>query len=464
MAADGGALKIEGARYALTLDPRRRVVADATVVVDGGRITFVGTADDARAITTQRTIDARGCVLAPAFVNGHMHISYAHAVRGLFPDDFVGRERLREVFRLQSAMTEEEEYWTSLLAVIELVRSGTLTFVDPGSTRFIDACLQVYADSGCRVITGTTVIDQQSDLALPQYPTDEALARTSAFIRMYHGRLDGRLHAWAMPFSSDTCSTDLLRGSKRLADELGTGMTIHHNGGLTAALAHGMTIHHNGGLTSALAEHGVLGPNVLLAHVAGIDDTEVEAIASSGASVVICPSTSLKEGSGLGRRKLPELLLRGVPVALGADSANSSNYLDAVRMMNAAALGFKDGRLDVHVVPAEQALEMATLVGATALGLESEIGSIEVGKTADLVLFDTRRAEWSALLDPVNNLIYNADGRSVRTVLARGSVVVDEGRVTFADEAKVADRVQELGERLLARTGTRVNRGRWPIV
>jgi len=203
---------------------------------------------------------------------------------------------------------------------------------------------------------------------------------------------------------------------------------------------------------------------VLLAHASGIDDAEVEVIARTQASVVMCPSTALKEGSGLGQRKLPELLALGVNVALGSDSANSSNYLDAVRMMNAAALGFKDGRRDVRVVRAEQALEMATLLGARALGLEHEIGSIEVDKKADLVLFDARRAEWRALLDPVNNLVYSADGRSVRSVVANGRVVVDEGRVVFADEAKVADRVQELGEQLLARTGTRINRGRWPVV
>ena len=440
-------LKIEGARYAITVDARRRVIEDASVVVDGGRITHVGKAEELRDVAAERTIDATGGVLTPAFVNGHMHISYAHAVRGLFPDDFVGRDRLREVFRLQSAMTEEEEYWTSLLAVIELTRSGTLTFVDPGSTRYLDACLQVYAEAGCRVVTGTTVIDLDSDLALPRCPTAEALARTDGFIRAYDRRLQGRLRAWAMPFSSDTASSDLLRGCKRLADTHGTGMTIHHNGGSTRMLE----------------EVGALGSNVLLAHAAGIEDSEVEAIARTGASVVMCPSTSLKEGSGLGKRKLPELLARGVAVALGADSANSSNYLDAVRMMNAAALGFKDGRLDVHVVPAEQAVEMATLIGARALGLESDTGSIEVGKSADLVLFETRRAEWRALLDPVNNLIYSADGRSVRTVVAGGRVVVDEGRVVFADEAAVADRVQELGEGLLARTRTRVNSGRWPV-
>ena len=447
MAQASPSLKIARAKYVITLDSVRRVLEDGSVVVEGGRITHVGKAAELEDVPAKRTVDASGGVVTPAFVNGHMHISYAHAVRGLFPDDFVGRERLREVFRLQSAMTEEEEYWTSLLALIELVRSGTVTLVDPGSTQYVDACLQAYTDSGCRVVTGACVTDVPSDLALPLYSTGEAVSRTEAFIRTYDGRLDGRLHAWAMPFSSDTCSAELLRGVKRVADEHGTWMTIHHSAGTTRDLV----------------DNVILGRNVLLAHAAGINDTEVELIASAGASVVMCPSTTLKEGSGLGRRKLPELLERGVAVGLGADSANSSNFLDGVRMMNAAALGFKDGRLDVHVVPAEQALEMATLVGARALGLDNEIGSIEVGKKADLVVFDARRAEWRALLDPVNNLVYAADGRSVRTVVADGRVVVDDGRALFADEARVSDRVQELGEALLVRTGTDINRGRWPI-
>jgi 5-methylthioadenosine/S-adenosylhomocysteine deaminase len=449
-----GSLKIEGVSFIVTVDPGRRVIQDGSVVVQGQRITHVGKADALRNMPAERTIDATGGVLTPAFVNGHIHISYAHAVRGLFPDDFVGRERLREVFRLQRAMTEEEEYWTSLLAVIELLRSGTVSFVDPGSTKHLDACLQVYADSGCRVVTGLSLIDQASDLELPHYTTDEALRRTEAFIRKYDHRLEDRVRAWAMPFSTDTCSQELLAGARHLADIYGTGATIHHAGG---APVDGRRP------TEYLEEIGALGPNVLLAHAGGIDDVEVEVIARSKASVVMCPSTALKEGSGLGQRKLPELLALGVNVALGTDSANSSNYLDAVRMMNAAAVGFKDGRRDVRLVSAEQALEMATLFGARALGMEHEIGSVEVGKRADLVLFDARRAEWRALLDPVNNLVYSADGRSVRTVVANGRVVVDERRVLFADEAQVSDRVQALGEELLARTGTIVNRGRWPL-
>ncbi len=291
-------LKLEGAEFAITLDAQRRIIRDATVVIDGTRITHIGKQSELHNIPAERTIDASGCVLLPAFVNGHMHISYAHAVRGIFPDDIAGRIRLREVFRLQSAMSEEEEYWTSLLAIIELVKSGTLTFVDPGSTKYVDACLQAYAESGCCVITGTCVTDQPVDLELPCFSTPEAVDKSRKFIAKYDGHLKGRVRAWAMPFSPDTCSTELLRDSKRVADELGTWMTFHHVGGTTAQLE----------------SNGVLGPNVLLAHASGIDDGEVDIIARTGATVVMCPSTTLKEGSGIGRRKLPELLAHGVAV------------------------------------------------------------------------------------------------------------------------------------------------------
>jgi cytosine/adenosine deaminase-related metal-dependent hydrolase len=132
--------------------------------------------------------------------------------------------------------------------------------------------------------------------------------------------------------------------------------------------------------------------------------------------------------------------------------------------MNMAAIQYKDARQDLKQIPAETALEMATLLGARALGLGDELGSIEPGKRADLVLFDTQRPEWQALFNPINNLVYNADGRSVHTVIVDGSVVVDAYRQSFVDEGRLFARVQELGERLLARTGVTLPRSRWPIV
>jgi len=454
-------LKIENAQYVVTLDGGRRIIRDASIVVEGGRIARVGKAAELAAVGADRVIDATRLLVTPGFVNGHMHISYAHAVRGIFPDEQASP--LVHVFALQGAMTEEEEYLTTLLGLVELLKNGTVCFVDPGSTKFPDACLQAYEDSGIRVMLGECVTDGLAPFKLPLYATQEAVARTAAFLKKWHGRLQGRMRAWAMPFSLDTCSAELLQGCKRLADEHGTSLTLHHNSGPKAiqdSLArHGLRP------TEILESLGVLGPNMLLAHALGIDEAEIDCVARTRAGVVMCPVTAAKSGRGVAAHgRMPELLARGVKVALGCDSPNNSNHLDMVRTMNMAAIQYKDARQDLRQIPAEAALEMATLLGAQALGVGDQQGSIEPGKRADFVMFDTARPEWQAMFNPVNNLVYNADGRSVHTVVVDGRVVVEDHRQSFVDEVRLFGKVQEIGERLQARTGITFPRGRWPIV
>jgi 5-methylthioadenosine/S-adenosylhomocysteine deaminase len=454
-------LKIENARFLVTVDQQRRIIRDGSVLVEGQRIGRVGKAAELADVGADRVIDARHFVVTPGFFNGHMHISYAHAVRGIFPDDV--ENRLAHVFNLQAAMTEEEEYQTTVLGIVDLLKNGTVCFIDPGSTKFPDACLQAYEDSGIRVILGEGVTDRPFPWSLPRYPTEEAIARTTAFVEKYDHRLNDRVRAWAMPFSPEACSAELLGGLKRLADERGTGLTLHHNSGPEARARY--QAEHGTSPTEYLERVGALGPNVLLAHVLGVDDAEIDCLARTGANVAMCPSTAAKEGRGVPEHgRMPELLAKGVNVALGSDSANSSNYLDLVRSVNMAAVQYKDARQDTHLIPAETALELATLTGARAFGLGDELGSIEVGKKADLVLFDTRRPEWQALFNPINNLVYSADGRSVHTVIVDGRVVVDAYRQSFVDEARLYETVQEIGERLQARTGITFPRGRWPIV
>jgi cytosine/adenosine deaminase-related metal-dependent hydrolase len=454
-------LKIENARYILTVDGQRRIIQDGSILVEAGRITAVGKAAALAGAAAERVIDARQFVVTPGFFNGHMHISYAHPVRGIFPDD-VGSP-LVHVFNLQAAMTEEEEYHASLLAIVELVKSGTVCFVDPGSTKFPDACLQAYEDAGIRVMTGECVTDVESRLSLPRHGTKEAVARTSSFLAKWHGRLQGRVRAWAMPFSPETCSADLLRELKRVADEHRTSLTLHHGSGPEARKEY--QARHGRRPTEYLESLGVVGPNVVLAHVLGLDDAEIDCLARTATAVAMCPITAAKGARGIPEHgRMPELLAKGVKVALGCDSPNNSNHLDLVRAMNMAAIQYKDARQDMRQVPAEAALEMATLMGAQALGVGDELGSIEPGKKADLVLFDTQRPEWQALFNPVNNLVYNADGRSVHTVIIDGRVVVDAYRQTFVDEGRLFARVQAIGEDLLARTGVGFPRSRWPIV
>jgi len=433
-------LKIDNARYVLTLDGQRRIIRDASILVEDGRISRVGKAAELAALRADRVIDARRLLVTPGFVNGHMHISYAHVVRGIFPDELASP--LLHVFALQDAMTEEEEYHSTLLGLVELLKNGTVCFVDPGSTKFPDACLQAYEDSGIRVILGECVTDQDAPFKLPRFATKEAIARTTSFVEKWHGRLRGRVRAWAMPFSPETCSAELMQALKRVADERGTALTLHHGSGPK-----------------------VVGPNVVLAHCLGIDDAEIECLARTRTAVVMCPVTAAKSGRGVPEHgRMPELLAKGVKVALGCDSPNNSNHLDMVRTMNMAAIQYKDARQDLRLIPAEAALEMATVVGAQALNVGDDLGSIEPGKRADLVLFDTERPEWQALFNPVNNLVYNADGRSVHTVVVDGRVVVEDHRQSFVDEGRLFGKVQEIGERLQARTGITFPRSRWPIV
>ena len=157
------------------------------------------------------------------------------------------------------------------------------------------------------------------------------------------------------------------------------------------------------------------------------------------------------------------MLEKGINVALGSDSANSSNHLDIIRSMNLAACMYKDARQNTSLISPGQAVEMGTLMGARAFGLGHELGSIEVGKKADLVLFDSKRPEWQSLIDPLNNLVYSADGRSVHTVIVDGRIVLESYQQSFVDEGPLMEKVQEIGESLLAREGISYPQS-WPIV
>ncbi|MCH2505023.1 MAG: amidohydrolase family protein, partial [Dehalococcoidia bacterium] len=193
-------LKIQGIKYILTMDPERRIIQDGTIIVEGQRILQVGKTAELESVVADRVIDGSEMVVTPGFCNGHMHISYAHATRGIFPDD-LGPSYLPNVFKLQGETTEEEEYYTSLLAITELLKYGTTCFLDPGSTKHLDTCMKAYEDSGCRIIVGWHVADRPNPLNLPVSTTEDAMAMMHQTIQTYNNRLGGRMRAWAMPFS-----------------------------------------------------------------------------------------------------------------------------------------------------------------------------------------------------------------------------------------------------------------------
>lgn len=455
-------LKIAGARFLVTMDGSRHIIQDGSIVIEGQRIAQVGKTAELRSVAADRVIDAREMVVTPGFINNHMHISYAHAVRGIFPDDLAPGIYLANVFKLQGAMTEEDEYYTSLLGITELLKYGTTCFLDPGSTKFLDACLQAYEQAGCRIVVGAQVVDQPNPINIPVTSTEASIAIMEEVIKTYDHRLDDRVRAWAMPFSADYATKELLLAAKTLADRYQVGLTLHQSNDPPSVNA---SLERFGKRPiEYLEDIGVLGPNVLLAHVIGLDDREIDAMARTQTKAVMAPTAALKMGRGTtSKGKLPEMLQKGVCVSLGTDAGNNSNLIETQRSMYLVTVLYKDARQTTQVMPPETALEMATINGAKALGLDHELGSIEVGKKADLVLFDTQRPEWRSLFNPINNLVYNADGRSVHTVLVDGRVVIEDHQPVYVDERELIQKVQGVGERLLARTGVSFP-SRWPVV
>jgi cytosine/adenosine deaminase-related metal-dependent hydrolase len=213
-----------------------------------------------------------------------------------------------------------------------------------------------------------------------------------------------------------------------------------------------------------LARLNVLGPNCVVTHAVNVDDREIELLAQSGSSVAHCPSSALRCAIGMTKvGRIPELLAAGVNVAIGIDGNNASNNGDMMRATYLVAGLFKDARQDPTLLPAEQAFEMATLNGAKALRSEDEIGSLEVGKRADIVLHDRSRPEWTPLIDVARQLVWSADGRGVHTVFVDGRKVVDNYKMTTIDEQTLYTAAQTASDAIVARSGL-TSGATWPKI
>ena len=422
---------IKNIEYLITVDSERKILRDAYVAVEGNLISSIGKTKDLETAqgSYDRIIDAKNMVATPGYINGHCHISYAHATRGIFRDD-LGKDYLPNVFTLQGSMDPEEERLTSLLGITELLKYGTTTFVDPGSTKYLDECISAYELSGVRAVVGKHLASFENPYHLPIYDNDTAVQLTEQTIKDFHGKLDGRISAWAMPFAHAFTSDDLLKDLKKLCDQFETNITLH----VTDAVDSSSDPTRDSSIVR-LEKLGFHGDNVVLSHCVGINSDDIQSLINTNTPVIVCPTAVLKMGGGFGKNvPLSEMLDGGVTVGIGTDAANNSNLIETGRSVYLAAVLIKDASGDVTRIPAETAVELGTIGSSRAVGMGNSIGSIEVGKKADIVLYETMRPEWRTLFNPINNLVYSADVRSVHTVLVDGRVVIDDHQPTFVDE------------------------------
>ena len=440
--------------YVVTMNADRDIIRNGAVAVRGNEIVAVGkTADLETRYAPARQIGGDRFVVTPGLINTHIHITGEPLTRGYVPDDTPFAENVFEwLCPLYAVFGAEEERVSGQLAAVEMLRSGTTSFLEAGTIRFLDEVIDGLVEVGIRARVGQWVWDLPPEPSVYRQSTDAAIAHLERQLTDHRSHADGRISAWSTLVGHTTCSDPLWKAAKALADERGVGMSFHMSpaqldpDGFIAEFGQRPMVH--------LAEIGVLDRNVAMTHCVRIDDTELAVMVASGVNVAHCPTTALKVSYGITQvGKFPEMVQQGMNVSIGTDGNNASNYSDLMRATYLVAGLFKDARTDPQMFPAEKAFEMATLGGARTLLAEDTLGSLEPGKRADLVLHDTDRPEWRPLLNVMNQLVWSADGRGVHTVLVDCQVVVEDYHCTTVDEERLWAEAQRMGEAITARSG-----------
>ena len=450
--------------YVVTMNETRDIIRDGAIAVKNGLIVEVGKlADLERKFEAKETLGGDRFVLTPGLINTHIHITGEPLTRGYVPDDTPFEENVFEwLCPLYSVYTAEEERLSAKLASVEMLKSGTTTFLEAGTIRFLDDVFEALEEVGIRGRLGRWIWDLPPEPDVYKQNTDESINLLQYQLEKYKDVAQGRLGAWSTLVGHTTCSDPLWKAARELATEHDTGMSFHMSPAkldpdfFISEFGHRPMIH--------LDELGILKDDVVMTHCVQVDDKEISVMASSGVHVSHCPTTALKVSYGITQvGKIPEMKMAGINVAIGTDGNNASNYSDLMRATYLVAGLFKDSRQDPQMFPAEIAYEMATLGGAKAMQLENEVGSLGIGKKADLVLHDTDRPEWRPLLNVMNQLVWSADGRGVHTVLVDGVKVVEEGRATAFDEEKFYADCQNAGEAVVQRSGL-PDKSKYPVL
>jgi cytosine/adenosine deaminase-related metal-dependent hydrolase len=456
--------------HVVTMDEERRVLAPGAIAVDDGRVVQVdssGALADARA---SRTIDAHGMVLLPGFVNAHTHSTH-NLQRGGPSDDRVLYDWLINALNpAMKAYRPEDVRLAAELYCLEAIRSGITTFVDNADYARYDfhaeEAISTYKRSGLRAIYGRLFFDTVPAELGPYLdamvakepeivhdddflePAAKALAATEALIDRHHGSADGRIQIWPAPAVAITTTVDGLLGARDLAKRKGTMLTIH------VAQSHFDRL--QGGVSSVeyLAAIGFLGPWVLANHMVQVDYNDLRILRTLDVKIAHNPVSNMYVADGIA--PIAEMNLAGITVGIGTDDCNANQSVSMISDMKFAALAQKVKYLSSAAMTAEKVLEMATIDGARSVGLEREIGSIEVGKKADLILVDLEHPQTTPWHNASSALVYQAYGNEVDTVIVDGNILMEGRRLTGLDgeaERDLLQRAQAASVEVLDRAG-----------
>jgi 5-methylthioadenosine/S-adenosylhomocysteine deaminase len=404
-------------------------IIEGDVTVRDGRIVSIGRSTE----TADQIVDAKGSYLLPGFIQTHIHLCQT-LFRG-YADDLALLDWLKtRIWPMEAAHNPRSLAAAAQQAASELLRSGTTTVLTMETVHDTDAVFEALEPMGLRAVVGKCMMD--SDTAVPSRlleQTQSSIDESVAIAKRWHGRANGRLRAAFAPRFAVSCSRELLEAVAQLAIE--HQLVIHTHASENRdeiALIKSRTGRKN---SDYRADTGLTSPHLCLAHCVWVDDDEQSLMAERGVKVLHCPGSNLKLGSGLA--PVVEMRKKGISVSLGADGAACNNHLDMFEEMRLAAV-LQAVRHQPGALTARDAVFMATREGARALGLEKEIGSIEIGKRADMILIDRHQPNLALATDPYSTIVYAARGTDVRTTIVDGRVLVDNFQPTSWDANDIA--------------------------
>ena len=424
----------------LTLDADATEIINGAVAIGQDAITALGPADEFVDWSISQVIDARGGIIMPGLVNSHTHAAMT-CFRGLADDLQLMTWLNDHIFPAEAKLDDQKVYSGTLLACAEMIMSGTTSFCD--MYLFEDAVARAAKKAGVRAVVGEVLYDFNS----PNYgPIKNGFKYTQKLIDTWQN--DPLVTIAVEPHSTYLCAPQLLKKAFKLTQSFNLPLVIH----LAESKSEISQIkeRYNRTPVEHLAELDVLAPNVLACHCVELTDNDIALLQRFDVKVAHNAESNMKLASGVA--PIPRLINEGICVGMGTDGCASNNDLDLFLEMDSVAKLHKAKTLDPTVMDALTVLKMATIKGARALGLDQAIGSLEIGKKADLIIIDTNKPHLTPMYNPVSHLVYAAMGSDVTTSIINGNVVMEDGQIKTMDIKAVIDDVNKIVKEITAET------------
>lgn len=443
----------------VTMNARREIRTSCTVAVSDGRVRGMGTAAQMRALLPgAEELNAAGCLITPGLLDAHQHTTGDPLVRSMIPDDITSDEAIFGwIVPLHAVLDGDDDELAATITAVDALTRGVTTVLEPGTVANPLRVAHGLETAGIRARVGRWGWDVDG---MPHAaPVEQTLALQQELVHDLPS--DGLVSGWVTLVGHDLASDQLFQGAAELAERLDVGFTLHMSPGDADIASYAKRcgrrpIEH-------LSDLGVLGPRLLLGHAVWLDDAELDLLCDSATAIASCPGAYLRLGQGYTRAgRHGEFLRRGGRLALGCDSHNAGDAPDVLRAAQLLAALERD-RGPATAIGAHQAFALATIDGARAVGMDELIGSVEVGKAADLVVLDATGPGWIPRGDVALALVWGSGSADVRDVVVDGKVVVRNRQVTTVDLELLRAEAQDRSASALRRAGIEVPHA-WPVV